>query len=92
MRDAIDQAGSDLNASRIRTRAPMGNCQGGFCCHRMASELHPTYAEPVVRDSWDDLLQERWKGQRHAPGENSSRRRCSTTRSRRRHRTVTATP
>ncbi|MCU4799453.1 anaerobic glycerol-3-phosphate dehydrogenase subunit GlpA [Halobacteria archaeon HArc-gm2] len=66
MRDAIDQAGSDLNASRIRTRASMGNCQGGFCCHRMANELHPQYGEPVVRDSWDDLLQERWKGQRHA--------------------------
>ncbi|SFS06728.1 glycerol 3-phosphate dehydrogenase (quinone) subunit A [Halomicrobium zhouii] len=66
IRDAIDRAGSDLNATRIRTRASMGNCQGGFCCHRMASELHPSYAEPVVRDSWDDLLQERWKGQRHA--------------------------
>jgi glycerol-3-phosphate dehydrogenase len=32
----------------------------------MASELHPEYAEATVRDSWDDLLQERWKGQRHA--------------------------
>jgi len=66
VRDAISQAGPDLNATRIRTRASMGNCQGGFCCHRLANELHPEYDEATVRDSWDDLLQERWKGQRHA--------------------------
>jgi len=64
--DAIEGSGSDLNAVRIRTRASMGNCQGGFCCHRMASELHSEYDEPVVREAWDELLQERWKGQRHA--------------------------
>jgi len=64
--DSIDDAGADLNATRIRTRAAMGNCQGGFCCHRLAAALHPTYAEPIVRESWDDLLRERWKGQRHA--------------------------
>ncbi|PSP85415.1 anaerobic glycerol-3-phosphate dehydrogenase subunit A [Halobacteriales archaeon QS_1_68_17] len=66
IRDAIEGSGSDLNAVRIRTRASMGNCQGGFCCHRMASELHGTYDEPVVREAWDELLAERWKGQRHA--------------------------
>jgi glycerol-3-phosphate dehydrogenase len=73
LHDAIGQAGSDLNAVRIRTRASMGNCQGGFCCHRMASELHGdaaegagAYDEATARRAWDDLLQERWKGQRHA--------------------------
>ncbi|ACV48624.1 MULTISPECIES: anaerobic glycerol-3-phosphate dehydrogenase subunit GlpA [Halomicrobium] len=66
VRDAISQAGADLNGTRIRTRASMGNCQGGFCIHRLAGELHPEFDEATVRDSWDDLLQERWKGQRHA--------------------------
>ncbi|WP_226013002.1 anaerobic glycerol-3-phosphate dehydrogenase subunit GlpA [Halomicrobium salinisoli] len=66
VRDAMDDVGTDLNAVRIRTRASMGNCQGGFCCHRLAAELHPDHGEATVRDSWDDLLQERWKGQRHA--------------------------
>jgi glycerol-3-phosphate dehydrogenase len=66
IQDAIDQSGSDLNAVRIRTRASMGNCQGGFCVHRMASELHGEYEESVARRAWDELLQERWKGQRHA--------------------------
>jgi glycerol-3-phosphate dehydrogenase len=64
--DAIDAAGTDLNAARLRTRASMGNCQGGFCCHRMASELHPDHDEPTVRAALDDLFAERWKGQRHA--------------------------
>jgi len=66
IRDAISQSGSDLNAVRIRTRASMGNCQGGFCCHRMANELHGTYEESTTRRAWDELLEERWKGQRHA--------------------------
>jgi glycerol-3-phosphate dehydrogenase len=66
IQDAIEQSGSDLNAVRIRTRASMGNCQGGFCCHRMASELHGDYDESTTRRAWDELLQERWKGQRHA--------------------------
>jgi len=66
IRDAIEGSGSDLNAVRIRTRASMGNCQGGFCVHRMASELSQSYDEAIVRRAWDDLLQERWKGQRHA--------------------------
>ncbi|MFA9518154.1 anaerobic glycerol-3-phosphate dehydrogenase subunit GlpA [Halopenitus sp. H-Gu1] len=73
VRDAIAGSGSDLNAVRIRTRASMGNCQGGFCCHRLASELHgdsatddASYDESTARRAWDELLQERWKGQRHA--------------------------
>ncbi|APW97923.1 FAD/NAD(P)-binding oxidoreductase [Halobiforma lacisalsi AJ5] len=66
MQDAIEQSGSDLNAVRIRTRASMGNCQGGFCTQEMAHELHPEYDEPTVRDALDELYQERWKGQRHA--------------------------
>ena len=66
VRDAIEQSGSDLNAVRIRTRASMGNCQGGFCCHRLASELLPAHDEPTARRAWDELLEERWKGQRHA--------------------------
>jgi glycerol-3-phosphate dehydrogenase len=64
--DAIDDAGTDLNAVRLRTRASMGNCQGGFCAHRMAAELYPEYDESTVRAALDELWQERWKGQRHA--------------------------
>ncbi len=66
IRDAIDATGPDLNAVRIRTRATMGTCQGGRCAHRVASELHPTFDEPTVRDTFDDLSAERWRGQRHA--------------------------
>ncbi|WP_290815723.1 anaerobic glycerol-3-phosphate dehydrogenase subunit GlpA [Halovivax sp.] len=66
VRDAIAQSGSDLNAVRIRTRASMGNCQGGFCCAAMAAELHPEYDEPTARAALDELFQERWKGERHA--------------------------
>jgi len=76
VQDAIGEAGSDLNAVRIRTRASMGNCQGGFCTHRIAAELAQEYPEPVVRDAEDELYQERWKGQRHALWGCSSRRRC----------------
>lgn len=66
IQDAIDGSGSDLNAVRLRTRASMGNCQGGFCCHRMASELYPRYDAETVSAAWDELVQERWKGERHA--------------------------
>ncbi|MFB6092580.1 MAG: anaerobic glycerol-3-phosphate dehydrogenase subunit GlpA [Haloquadratum sp.] len=65
VQDAVGDA-PDLDGVRIRTRASMGNCQGGLCCHRLASELHGAYDEPAVRRAWDDLLEERWKGQRHA--------------------------
>jgi glycerol-3-phosphate dehydrogenase len=64
--DAIDGAGSDLNAVRIRTRAAMGNCQGGLCAHRLANVLHAEYPERTTRAAWDELLDERWRGQRHA--------------------------
>jgi glycerol-3-phosphate dehydrogenase len=37
-----------------------------MCCHRLAHELAPAYDEPVVRDALDELIAERWKGQRHA--------------------------
>ena len=66
LQHAIEQAGPDLNAVRIRTRASMGNCQGTFCAHSMASELHPEYDADQVRGALAELYQERWKGQRHA--------------------------
>jgi glycerol-3-phosphate dehydrogenase len=44
----------------------MGNCQGGLCAHRLAGELHATADEAAARAAWDDLLRERWRGQRHA--------------------------
>lgn len=66
LQDAIEQSGTDLNAVRIRTRASMGNCQGGFCARAMAAELHPEYDDPQVQSALDELTQERWKGQRHA--------------------------
>ncbi|MGQ4555324.1 anaerobic glycerol-3-phosphate dehydrogenase subunit GlpA [Halobellus sp. GM3] len=64
--DAIDSAGTELNAVRIRTRASMGNCQGAFCCHRLANELVPEYGESAARDALEELYQERWTGERHA--------------------------
>ncbi|WP_256558114.1 anaerobic glycerol-3-phosphate dehydrogenase subunit GlpA [Halomarina litorea] len=66
VRDAAAQSGTDLNAVRLRTRASMGNCQGAFCCHRMASELYPAHDEPTVDDALSELVEERWKGERHA--------------------------
>ncbi|CQR52453.1 anaerobic glycerol-3-phosphate dehydrogenase subunit GlpA [Haloferax massiliensis] len=66
VRDAIDQVGADLNGVRLRTRASMGNCQGGFCSHRLGAELYPDHGAEAARDAVDELYQERWKGQRHA--------------------------
>jgi len=66
IQDAIEGSGSDLNAVRLRTRASMGNCQGGFCCHPLANELSPRYDEATARAALDELYQERWKGFRHA--------------------------
>jgi glycerol-3-phosphate dehydrogenase len=66
LEEAIDEAGTDLNAVRIRTRASMGNCQGCFCAHAMANELHPEFDPGQARAALDELYQERWKGQRHA--------------------------
>ena len=65
IQDAIDGSGPDLNAVRLRTRASMGNCQGGFCTHRMGAELFETVDALTARDAIDELYQERWKGQRH---------------------------
>lgn len=44
----------------------MGNCQGGFCAHRIAALLHPEYDEATTRTALNELYEERWKGQRHA--------------------------
>ena len=66
LQDAIEQAGSDLNAVRLRTRASMGNCQGGFCSHRMAAELYPRFGEAVSREAREELYRERFKGVRHS--------------------------
>ncbi len=66
VKDGIEGSGSDLNAVRLRTRASMGNCQGAFCCHRLAAELYDEYDEAVSYEAWDELYQERWKGERHA--------------------------
>jgi len=65
VRDALDQSGPDLNAVRIRTRASMGNCQGGFCCHRMGAEVYPGHDAETAREATEELYQERWKGVRH---------------------------
>ena len=65
IQDAIDDVGADPNAIRLRTRASMGNCQGGFCSHRISAELYPTHDARSARDALDQLYQERWKGQRH---------------------------
>jgi glycerol-3-phosphate dehydrogenase len=68
IRDALDDGSAtdvDLNDVRIRTSAAMGSCQGGRCAHRIAAELYPEYELDVVEDAIDDLLAERWRGQRH---------------------------
>jgi len=65
IQDAIEEVGPDPNAIRLRTRASMGNCQGGFCSHRISAELYPTHDARSARDALDQLYQERWKGQRH---------------------------
>jgi len=69
IRDALDDESAtpaDLDDVRTRTSAAMGACQGGRCGHRIAAELYPEYEHRVVEDALDDLLAERWKGQRHA--------------------------
>ncbi len=66
VQDAVEDVGADLNAVRLRTRASMGNCQGGFCTHRLGAELYDTHDQATARDAIDELYQERWKGQRHA--------------------------
>ncbi|ELY91551.1 anaerobic glycerol-3-phosphate dehydrogenase subunit GlpA [Natrialba taiwanensis] len=65
IQDAIDRVGANLNGVRLQTRASMGNCQGGFCTHRLGAELYPNHERGAARDEIDRLYQERWKGQRH---------------------------
>lgn len=65
IQDAISRVGADLNSVRLQTRASMGNCQGGFCTHRMGAELYDDYGSATARNAIDNLYQERWKGQRH---------------------------
>jgi glycerol-3-phosphate dehydrogenase len=69
VRDAIDdETGkrTDLGEVRIRTRAAMGSCQGGRCCHTLASELYPVEDIDTIDRALDDLVDNRWQGQRHA--------------------------
>ena len=66
VQDAIDGAGADPNAIRLRTRASMGNCQGCFCTHRIADELYEPFDAATSRAAREELYAERWKGQRHA--------------------------
>lgn len=56
----------DLDSVRVRTRASMGECQGGRCAHRLAAELHPEDVPETVDDALDSFLGARWRGQRHA--------------------------
>jgi len=65
IQDAIDGVGADPNGIRLRTRASMGNCQGGLCSHRISAEIYPKHDAVTARDALDQLYQERWKGQRH---------------------------
>ncbi|MFC7133900.1 MULTISPECIES: anaerobic glycerol-3-phosphate dehydrogenase subunit GlpA [Salinibaculum] len=65
MRDGTGER-TDLNEVRIRTRAGMGECQGGRCCHLLASELYPLSDVAEMDRALDDLYDERWSGQRHA--------------------------
>ena len=66
VRDAIASCGADLNAVRIRTRATMGTCQGAFCAFAVGNDLHPAHDETTATAALDELLDERWKGERHA--------------------------
>lgn len=69
VRDALNDESSnelDLDEVRIRTTATMGQCQGGLCAHRLASELYPEYDAATTADALDALLDGRWQGQRPA--------------------------
>jgi len=62
-----DETGTetDLGDVRIRTWAAMGECQGGLCAHRMASQLYPDQETSGVTSALTALHEERWRGQRH---------------------------
>ncbi|MFW6385052.1 MAG: anaerobic glycerol-3-phosphate dehydrogenase subunit GlpA [Halodesulfurarchaeum sp.] len=68
VRDAIDSVGADLAAVRMRTRATMGTCQGGFCSHRLAVLLAEEYDIETAWKEFVALLEERWRGQRLVSG------------------------
>lgn len=68
IRDALEDetaTGTDIEEVRIRTSATSGDCQGGLCAHRIASELYPDYDGGVVADSLESFLEAHWDGQRH---------------------------
>jgi glycerol-3-phosphate dehydrogenase len=57
-------ANTDLDDVRIRTRAAMGECQGGRCCHTIATELFPVEEIETIDSALDTLAAGRWTGQR----------------------------
>lgn len=67
VREALDgelRFETDLEEVRIRTKATMGECQGGRCGHRIAAELYPDFDESTVDRSLDQFLANRWDEQR----------------------------
>lgn len=60
-----DETADDASLAdvRIRTKAAMGDCQGGRCGHRLATELHPDHEPATVDAALSKLLAERWDGQ-----------------------------
>jgi glycerol-3-phosphate dehydrogenase len=66
--DAVDRSPRriDLDAVRVRTRATMGECQGGRCAHRLAGRLHPGREPAAVDRALGDLEASRWRGRRRA--------------------------
>lgn len=60
-----DETAGDASLAdvRIRTTAAMGDCQGGRCGHRLATELHPRHEPATVEAALSKLLEERWDGQ-----------------------------
>ncbi len=76
IRDTLEAVGPDLNGVRLRTRASMGNCQGGFCMHRIGVELYGDYERDRNRTAVDELYQERWRVSATRSGANNSHRPC----------------
>jgi glycerol-3-phosphate dehydrogenase len=68
VRDVLDRdgVGTDLDAVRVHTGAATGECQGGRCWHRLASELHPAREPSAVERAVESLSASRWRGQRRA--------------------------
>jgi glycerol-3-phosphate dehydrogenase len=57
-------AAADLGGVRLRTSAATGDCQGGRCAHRLATQLYPACDTDTVETATATLLEERWAGQR----------------------------